>query len=313
LTDRDRVVRETYAFVEGHTFPDFSVADPSRVAGTIDIHAHTGPGRQHPLELAHLASQAGMRAIVLKDTVHGPSVELVRVLNPLIRAWAEERELTATQLLGSVVLGHDTGGFRPGYVERMIDFGARVIWFPTRDASNHIERARGEDPAEARAKGLSVLDGDELRPEVREILDVIRQREVAVSFGHLSNREIMALAEHTHEVGIERAFVDHPFSPVAALSVENMAALGKLGVTCNFTAWEVSPYLALPATELVSAIREIGPAMCTLSSDSCMEIFPSSVEAMRLHKAMLDVFGFSTAEQDSILYSNQARLLKFEA
>lgn len=311
--DRTRVIRELYSFVENHRFPNFLPPDYDRVRGRIDLHVHTGPSRQDPYVLGQHASRAGVRALVLKSPFLGPSVELARVLNGALADWAATAGFAPTELLGSIVLSPDTGGIRPEYVEKFVAAGARVVWFPVIQAANHLERAKGLPADAARQQGISVLDGDRLKPAAEEVLDIVHQSGVGLSFGHLSKAEMFALADGCRRRGITRAFVDHPFSPVANFTVDEMVEIAQQGITINFTYWELSPYCGVTALEMMDAVRRIGPARVTISSDSSMEIFPDSVECMRLHAAMLDLYQFTPDEQHQMLAGNQAHILGLDA
>jgi hypothetical protein len=147
---------------------------------------------------------------------------------------------------------------------------------------------------------------------MEEILDIVKERDVALSFNHLSRQERFALADACRSRGITRVFGDHPFAPAAGFTTEELVDLARMGVTINFTFWELSPYCAVPARTMVEAIRRIGPDWVTLSSDSGSELYAGAVESMRLHSAMLDVYEFSQEEQQKMLIGNQSRLLGFD-
>jgi len=306
---RETVVREMYDFVHDREFSLFRPPGNEAVRGLIDLHVHTGPSSQDPYALGKYASVSGMQGIVLKSPALGPTVELARVLNEALADWAHDHDYMATQILGSVVLGNDTGGLDADYVDRFVQAGARVVWLPVRDAVNHLVNARGISPEEADTLGISVLQGEELTSQAREVLEVVQAHGVAMSLGHLSREEVFAVAEACSAMQITKAFVDHPFSPVAGISVDDMMQLAELGITCNFTYWELSPYCGVSAQEMVAAIRSIGVERCTLSSDSSMEIFPSSIECIRLLRAMVAAYGFSHDESQQLLAGNQRRLL----
>lgn len=102
---------------------------------------------------------------------------------------------------------------------------------------------------------------------------------------------------------------DAAVPPVAGLTVEDIVELASAGVTCNFTYWELSPYCGVTATEMAKAIDAVGPEQVTMSSDAGMEIFPDSIECMRLHDAMLDLFGHGPDARAAMMHDNAARIL----
>ena len=303
------VVREIYDVVERHQFADYQPPDLSRAEGTVDLHVHVGPGRQDPLALAKHASNAGVRALVLKNPFLGSTVELANAATKKLLPWAEREGVTPVALIPGVVLNEKLGGLSAEAVDQALAAGAGVIWFPVLEAANHLERAKGMDSRAALEQGVVVLEGNNLTSQAAEVMARLAESDAAVSFGHLSAPEILALAEEAERLGIDRAFVDHPLSPVANLTLDEMSEIAGHGVTCNFTYWELSPYCGVSARDLVKAIRNVGVASASLCSDAGMEIFPDSVECMRLHGALLDVYGFSAAEQETLLSGNPRRLL----
>jgi len=307
------VAREFHGWVAGPPRRTWSPTDFSRVEGIVDLHLHAGPGRQETYGLAKFASQTGVRAMVLKSPQLGNSVEVARVLNEALADWAPANDVERpTEMVGSVVLGPATGGLNPEFAARMIDSNARILWFPVA-AAHWVAWFKQVPLDEARKEGAYVLDGEHLIPEAEEILDVVKEKDVAVSFGHLSKQEMLALAEGCRHRGITRAFIDHPMVPAADLSVDEMVHLARLGVTINFTYYELSPYCGIPAQQMVAAIRAIGVNSVTLSSDSSQEIYSGSVECMRLHAAMLDRYDFSPEEARKMLRDTPLRLLRLGA
>lgn len=311
------VARELYGFISRPGGEHWYPTDYKSARGTIDLHVHgmrkgAAGGRQEAYALAKHASQAGMRALVLKDPRLGPSVQVAHALNDVLGEWGPANGVEPTRIVGSVVLGHATGGINPDFAAKAVEHGARVVWLPVGDAAHWIAWFKEVALDEARKEGLYLLDGDHLLPEVEEVLELVKERGVALSFGHLGKQEWFALADSCQSRGITRAFVDHPFAPAASLSAEELRELGQKGVTTNFTYWELSPYCGIPAQTMVDAIRRIGADWVTLSSDAGSELYPGSVESMRFHSAMLDVYAFSPEEQQKILWGNQMRLLGLE-
>ena len=68
-------------------------------------------------------------------------------------------------------------------------------------------------------------DKGELKPAVREIVRICADRNVALFFGHATHKEIYKLAEEVEKVGLERAVIDHPYSPFLNVSPKMMKEL----------------------------------------------------------------------------------------
>lgn len=303
------VVTKVYEFIEAKKFATFSPPNYEAVRGTVDSHVHTCGNFIDPLPLAKHASRAGMKALVMKNTLF-PTVEPARIVNEVLREWAEPLGISPTVCFGGIVLGRYTGGINVEFARAMVESGGKVIWLPVRHAANHPMKTRNISLEEAKqAGGVYVLENGKLIPEVLEIIDLAGENDVALSFGHLSREEMYALADEVHSRNFTKALIDHPFSPVAGLSVMDMVSLANMGVNMNFTHWELSPYCGVSAPAMVEAIRAVGLNKTILSSDAAMSIFPDGVECMRLHAEMLSIFGFDRQMIMQVISANPARLL----
>ena len=91
-----------------------------------------------------------------------------------------------------------------------------------------------------------------------------------------------------------------------------MKALASTGITLNFTYDELSPLLGVDPATMYAAIREVGPAHCTLSSDAGEPLFPNTVECIRLIRGYMTAFGLTADELTQVCTTNPARLLGLE-
>ena len=64
---------------------------------------------------------------------------------------------------------------------------------------------------------------------------------------------------------------------------------------------------------MYEAIREVGPAHCTLSSDAGEPLFPNSVECIRLIRGYMEAFGLDEDEIRQVSTVNPARIVGVEA
>jgi hypothetical protein len=163
---------------------------------------------------------------------------------------------------------------------------------------------------EARKIGYSVIDErGRLLPEVRDIIHLVADRGVAMSFAHGSHPELWAMAEEVEKIRFDRAFVDHPFSPFVDLTVDEMKQFASAGIWLNFTFDEISPLLGVDPARMYDAIRAVGPEHVTLSSDAGEPLFPNTVECIRLIRGYMRAFGLTEEEIHMVSEINPARVI----
>jgi hypothetical protein len=163
-----------------------------------------------------------------------------------------------------------------------------------------------------RALELGHYDLDErgeLKPEVREIVKICAERDVALFFGHATHKEIFKLAEQVEKVGLKRAVIDHPFSPFLDVSPDQMKELAPAGILFNFTFDELSPLIGVDPQIMYNTIRSVGVEHFTLSSDAGEPLFPDSVEAMRLIRGYMEAFGLTQDELYTVCTRNPAKVV----
>jgi len=181
--------------------------------GAIDIHVHSSPSifprSVDDLELARLAQQAGMRAIVLK--AHEEST--------VSRAFLVNKVVTGIDVYGSLVLNEYVGGLNPYAVDLAVQQGAKIIWMPTGSAKHHLAFYGGKsdyDEQKSRVrllpqKGITILDDEgRLLPVVYDIIDLIKGSGAALATGHLSPQESRILVKTALARGVEKVLVAHP-------------------------------------------------------------------------------------------------------
>lgn len=302
------------------------------VAEMFDIHCHAHEGQQDALALAKLASQSGMRGILFKTIGENrgdyhPARDVAAVAEALDR-WAETEGIRPIVCYAGYGITMDN---RPPSLERLtsnLADGVAGVWLPVFNHANTLNTvgglvrwwdpsaAPGEHSAplpwdEAVARGYYMLDEHgNLRADYAEYIRAIADAGVVLFFGHATHPEIFAIAELCDELGFDRAVVDHPFSPFIDLTIEEMRQLAARKVTMNFTYDELSPLLGIDPARMYAAIRAVGVAHCTLSSDAGEPLFPHSVECMRLISGYMAAFGMGAGEIHALCVENPARLLR---
>lgn len=300
----------------------------STVRDAIDIHCHAHEGQQDALALAKYASECGMAGILFK-TITGMSNEgaTVRQIEDDLAAWAGETGIAPVRCWAGHLLG--ASGEAPTVEEAVasIDGGVIALWLPVFNHANTYATVGGRniwwdkdaDPDahseplpwdQALDLGHYLLDSaGALKSEIKDILKVIAERDVALFFGHATHKEIFLIAEEVVRLGIRCAVIDHPYSPFVNLSVAQMKELAAAGILLNFTFDELSPLLGVDPAKMYAAIREVGVGHFTLSSDAGEPLFPNSVEAMRLVRGYMEAFGLTQDELYQTCTVNPARVI----
>jgi hypothetical protein len=301
------------------------------VEDTIDIHTHAHEGQQDALAVAQLASASGMRGLLFKSItgrdrtdVIGPG-GVVREVDASLRRWADAVQIEPATLWWGWVATDTRGMPVPEAARRQLDDGAAAVWMPVFRSANTLSKVGGmpawwggspgdgwSDPLpweKALQVGAYTLDGHgRLKHEYREVLRMVADRDVMLSFGHATHREIDAMAEEVQRLGITKAVIDHPFSPFLDLSLDQMRELTSAGIYLNFTYDEISPLLGINPAVMCRTIQELGTEHVTLSSDAGEPLFPNTVEALRLLLAHMSAFGLTPAQICEVSVVNPARL-----
>lgn len=302
------------------------------VEDAIDIHCHAHEGQQDALGVAKLASKSGMQGLLYKTIVgrKDPAAAVAAVRSAL-ESWCEEKGFTPAHVWpGSSVTQGFLSKIEPAWSAKMLKAGVVALWMPNNTSANTLSIVGGKPSAwdktadpkahteplpwpEALKYGHYLLDdGDRLLPEIEDIFRMAHDHEAAIFFGHPTKQEFRAMAEFSQKIGFKKGVVDHPFSPFVNLSIEEMAEAAEAGLWINFTYDELSPLLGIDPAIMYRAIRTIGPARCTLSSDAGEPLFPNSVESLRLLRGHMAAFGCTPDEIHTMSTVNPSFIVGLE-
>src|SRR5256885_10214553 len=110
-------------------------ANAQTLSGAIDMHAHADPDgvprKIDAVDLARLAKERGMRAIVLKNH-YEPTASL---------AYVVRKEVPGIEVFGGISLDLTVGGVNPAAVEWMTKIKGgygQVVWMPTYDSEHQV-------------------------------------------------------------------------------------------------------------------------------------------------------------------------------
>ena len=300
-----------------------------KVKDAIDIHCHAHEGQQDPYDLARRASLAEMKGLLFKSIPGDDPVKSTRAVQDDVNRWGDEAGVHPITCWSAYVCGRQMAPVTAKVVGEMIDRGVAAIWLPVfthvitmSTVGTYGRFVRGRENAawvgpigwdEALKIGHYDLDENgKLKPEIRDIVRLCADRNVALFFGHATHAEIYKLAEEVHKVGLTRAVIDHPFSPFLNVSPAMMKELAPSGVLFNFTWDELSPLLGVDPQIMYNTIREVGVEHFTLSSDAGEPLFPDSVEAMRLVRGYMEAFGLNQDELYTVCTRNPGKIVGFQ-
>jgi hypothetical protein len=280
---------------------DQKLTDPALV-GAIDLHAHFGPDsydRQwDAFEIVKLAKERGMRGVVLKN--HWTESAGL--------AWlARKYAVQGFEVFGSVTLDTPVGGVNPMAVRYMADveggFG-RIVWMPTHDSEHEVNYEKGTRP-----KAVFSRNG-RLIPEVLEVLDLIKERDLTLATGHVTPEETLALMAEARKRGITRIIVTHPMlaPQFTYMSLPQLQEAVKLGGVVEITAGAVTRD-GPNKTRAIEAIKTLGTRNVIISSDSGLVGTPNHPDALASAAKSLRAAGFSEQDLNLMFKQTPARLV----
>src|SRR5215212_4634548 len=223
------------------------------ITGAIDLHCHPYPDLFPRLaddfDIVRAARDSGMDAIVLK--CHHE--------NTVSRAYLVQRMFPDIRVYGGIVLNYYVGGINPAAVEASLRLGGKEVWMPTVDAGFHAEIHGGTGGYESQGGGISRSEGiwtqdndGKLKPEVREVLELVAQYGAILGTAHLAPREIVTLVKEARALGVEKIVVTHPYFKVPNFDMDTLEEVARLGAMPEFGYCTVSPAWQYAAVEKIA-------------------------------------------------------------
>lgn len=280
--------------------------------GAFDLHVHADPSLfprwGSVLEVAEAAEAASMRGFLLKSH-HGSSVEAAVIA---------ARARPDVAIHGGIVLNHGVGGLNPVAVENAIALGARIVWLPTVHARRHGEvygRLGQFDfqssPSRHAVEGIDVCEGGTVVPAVCEILEIVRDADVALATGHISAEEIFAIAQFVRTQGWRlRLVANHVGFRIPNLAVDALRALAEQAwylELCAFTTTQLGG--GRSPGELARFFSELPDARWIVASDGGQADNPPPPELLAGYAQRLHEEGVSREVLERALQNHPAELL----
>jgi hypothetical protein len=285
--------------------------------GAIDTHCHGYPEisfevkmRTEDLEALRLASQAKMKGIVLKSHMW-PTIG---------RVYQIKDKIEGIEVWSSIALNSSAGGFSPWVTESALKQGVKVIWFPTWSAKNDIQRGGFSRLMKAwlptlnritPEHGLSVFDSSgEIDQNVKEILALAKDYDVAVFTGHISPQESLAVAREAKKMGLKKLLFTHPDSNAVGATMEHVKQMAEMGFFIETTFLGLLPaFWRISLKEVCQRIKEVGARRWVLSTDTFFEWSVPPSEMMRMFIGSVLSCGMSAEEVDLMVRKNPGELL----
>ena len=191
--------------------------------GVIDMHVHSNPDLRtrayDDFELMEAGIRVGARAIVIK-THQGTTMDRAYLCNRHNQVvHGGDNHFT---MFGSITLNRVVGGINPVAVETALKLGAKVVWLPTQSAKGHMEKM-GQDLS----KCVEVTRDGKVLPEVKSVLQLVKDHDAVLGTGHISPEECFLVVEEAKKMGIDKVVVTHPEWWIVGMSVEDQLRLVK--------------------------------------------------------------------------------------
>ncbi len=278
------------------------------LTGVIDIHAHADPddSTKRPrsidvIDLAKLAKDSGMRGFVLKN--HYESTAST--------AYVVRQAVPGIEVFGMLVLNRHVGGINPAAVEYFTSTKGgwgRIVSMPTEDAENQVRYENSNRPH------VPISRNGQLLPEVREVLGMIAQSNLALATGHSSAEENLLLLREARNLGVQKIIVTHPLGRAITMTIPQMQEAARLGAFLEIVTYQRRTSNNPPITteEHIETLRGVGIEHFILSTDTGQGGNPLHPDAFATLFATLRERGFTQAEIDRMAKQNPATLLGLE-
>lgn len=275
----------------------------------VEFHVHFAPDgltarKNDAIELLKEAKSVGMKAVVLKNKSFGTGA-IAQLAN---------KHCDVALAIGGITLDSSVGGLNPEAVAIEAAVGSKVVWMPTYSAKNDPNHMNTEK--QKIRNSISIMDKTgQLKPEVVEILDIIKENNMILATGHISRDEIFTLFETAVEKGIEKLVVNHPLTPSVGtrLSIADQKKLSEMGAYMDHCWVATMPkHSKLPVSDYVEAIREVGVDKCIMSTDFGQIHNPTPLEGFQTMVDTLLQEGFTVEELEQMIKVNPAKMLELD-
>ena len=269
--------------------------------GVIDIHVHSAPDNVErsidSIDVAKLARERGMRAIVLKSH-YEPTATM---------AFIVRKEVPGIDVFGGIDLNLSVGGMNAVAVEHMTQVSGgygRFVWMSTFDAENQVRYSKEARPF------VRVSKDGQLVQEVKDVIAVIAKHNLVLATGHVSPEEGLMLVREGKRQGVKHIVVTHAMMQPVLMNVAQMQAAAKEGAFVEFVAGSIAGRGGQEKVDsYADAISKVGAESCIRASDLGQKGNALPPDGLAAFISALRMRGMTTAQIDLIAKRNPARLL----
>jgi predicted TIM-barrel fold metal-dependent hydrolase len=209
-------------------------------------------------------------------------------------------------VFGGIALNTAVGGLNPVAVEACAKTGGKIVWMPTKSAAADLRRKKEEGGIEVVA-----ADGD-LRPEVLDILEIIKAYDLILATGHIAPEESLVLVEKARQMKISKVLITHAAQHhhTQGMTVDQVKQLAGLGAYVEYCAHAMTPLeCGMSPQVFADMIREVGPKHCIFSTDFGQAFTPIAPEGFRMSMEVLLEVGMSEKDVSVMVKDNPRKLL----
>ena len=275
-----------------------SAAHAQTLTGAIDMHAHADPDgaarKIDAIDLARLAKQRGMRAIVLKN-----HYEPTQTLAYIVR-----KEVPGIEVFGGISLDLTVGGVNPAAVDWMTKVKGgygKVIWLPTFDSEAQVKFTKQNRPF------APVVRDGKVTPEVAQVIGIAARSNLVLETGHSSGAEDLIIIAEAKRQGVQNVMVTHALTnPGGPLTLAEIQQAARLGAYIELVYGGLTPDMVRKDVEV---IRAVGASVVVLSTDLGQPNNPLHPDGLlAMYKALM-AQGISGADIVTMSQTNPAKLL----
>lgn len=273
-------------------------ANAQTLNGAIDMHAHADPDgtprKLDAIDLARLAKERGMRAIVLKNH-YEPTASL---------AYIVRKEVPGIEVFGGISLDLTVGGVNPAAVDWMTKVKGgygRVVWLPTFDSEAQVKFTKQQRPF------ASVVKDGKVLPEVAQVIAIAARNNLVLETGHSSGSEDLIIIQEAKRQGVQNVMVTHALTnPGGPLTLTEIREAARLGAYIELVYGGLSGDLLKRDAEV---IRAVGASSVVLATDLGQPNNPLHTDGLLAFYKGLMALGISEADIVLMSQTNPAKLL----